>query len=220
PVMHVLADRTYIAGAPAAVRVVVTDSNNEPLTGSLHIALGERTLFDGRLNRRGTASAEFRLPTGLTGASEIRYVAATAIGETEVKEAVQIQDKVSILLTTEKPIYQPGQTIHVRALALDRAAHNAAVARKLVFEIEDSRGNKVFKSATQTDNFGVASAEFTLADEVNLGAYHLRAVLDPGDNRAETTLNVDRYVLPKFKVALEFTGKARHGYRPGDHITG
>ena len=220
PVMHVLADRTYIAGAPAAVRVVVTDSNNEPLTGSLHIALGDRTLFDGRLNRRGTASAEFRLPTGLTGASEIRYVAATAIGETEVKEAVQIQDKVSILLTTEKPIYQPGQTIHVRALALDRAAHNAAAARKLVFEIEDSRGNKVFKSATQTDNFGVASAEFTLADEVNLGAYHLRAVLDPGDNRAETTLNVDRYVLPKFKVALEFTGKARHGYRPGDHVMG
>ena len=34
---------------------------------------------------------------------------------------MRLEDKVSILLTTEKPIYQPGQTIHVRALALDRA---------------------------------------------------------------------------------------------------
>jgi len=33
---------------------------------------------------------------------------------------VRLQDKVSILLSTEKPLYQPGQTIHARALALDR----------------------------------------------------------------------------------------------------
>ena len=33
-------------------------------------------------------------------------------------------------------------------------------------------------------------------------------------------MNVERYVLPKFKVAIEFTGKAVHGYRPGDHVTG
>ena len=35
--------------------------------------------------------------------------------------------------------------------------------------MEDPRGNKVFKKATQTDKFGIASAEFGLADEVNLG---------------------------------------------------
>ena len=91
---------------------------------------------------------------------------------------MRLEDKVSILLTTEKPIYQPGQTIHVRALALDRANHAAAAGRKLTFEVEDSRGNKVFKKATQTDKFGIASAEFALADEVNLGTYHLRALMD------------------------------------------
>ena len=94
---------------------------------------------------------------------------------------MRLEDKVSILLTTEKPIYQPGQTIHVRALALDRANHEAAAGRKLTFEVEDSRGNKVFKKATQTDKFGIASAEFALADEVNLGTYHLRALMDDAD---------------------------------------
>jgi uncharacterized protein YfaS (alpha-2-macroglobulin family) len=65
----------------------------------------------------------------------------------------------------------------------------------------------------------VASAEFGLAEEVNLGTYHLRAVMEDG-NTAEMALNVERYVLPKFKVAVEFSGKTQHGYRPGDHVTG
>ncbi len=39
----------------------------------------------------------------------------------------------------------------------------------------------------------------------------------------ELALQVERYVLPKFKVAVEMAGKdtrARRGYRPGDHVTG
>jgi len=144
-----------------------------------------------------------------------------------IHQDVRLEDKVSILLTSEKPLYQPGQTIHVRALALDRADHEAAAKRPLTFELEDSRGNKVFKTATTTDQFGVASAEFGLADEVNLGAYHLRALMGdanaPTNTVAEIALNVERYVLPKFKVAIEFgeNGKRRkRGYQPGDHVTG
>ena len=184
-------------------------------------------LFAGRLNRRGTTEAQFRFPAGLVGAYPLRYVVDTPIGSTELTQQVRLEDKVSILLTTEKPLYQPGQTIHARALALERADHEATAGRKLTFEVEDSRGNKVFKKATQTDRFGIASAEFALADEVNLGTYHLRALMDTAAaghaNNAEIALNVDRYVLPKFKVAVEFSAKesnAKHGYRPGDHVTG
>src|SRR6185436_3307365 len=69
--------------------------------------------------------------------------------------------------------------------------------------------------------FGIASAEFGLAGEVNLGTYHLRAVIDDATGKPpEIALNVERYVLPKFKVAVEFAGKAKHGYRPGEHVTG
>jgi uncharacterized protein YfaS (alpha-2-macroglobulin family) len=138
-----------------------------------------------------------------------------------------LQDKVSVLLTTEKPIYQPGQTIHVRALALDRSNHEAVGNRDLLFEVEDSRGNKVFKKATRTDEFGIASAEFGLADEVNLGTYHLRALLGEAGsesaNSAEIALSVESYVLPKFKVDIDLAGRderAKHGYRPGDHVSG
>ena len=233
PVVHILGQKSYLAGAQAAVRVIVTDTNNNVIAGngSVRIELlipdkPARQLFTGRLNHRGTTDAQFRLPANLVGNYQVRYVVETPIGSSEYTQAVQLEDKLSILLTTEKPVYQPGQTIHVRALALDRSDHNAAANRKLTFEVEDSRGNKVFKKATQTDKFGIASTEFELADEVNLGAYHLRALIGDPDsptNTAEVALNVERYVLPKFKVALEFTGKnneTKRGYRPGDNVTG
>ena len=231
PVVRVIGQSEYMAGSRSAIRVIVTDDKSGlPQIGSLRIEIqkaeaARRLLFSGRLNRRGTIEAGFAFPTGLTGKLAMHFVAQTAIGSAEFTQSIEIKEKASILLTTEKPIYQPGQTIHARALALNRATNHADADRKLTFEVEDSRGNKVFRKATVTDKFGIASAEFTLADEVNLGAYHLRALMgDPQspENSAEVTLNVERYVLPKFKVAIDFAGggEKKHGYRPGDHVTG
>jgi hypothetical protein len=232
PVVRILGQSEYIAGSDAAMRILLSDAgNNDALTGMVRAELlvpGQkpRLLFSGRLNHRGTLPAQFRLPAANAGKYELRFTANTPIGSTEYTQPITLKDAASILLTTEKPIYQPGQTIHVRALALDRASHRADADRNLTFEIEDSRGNKVFKKATATDKFGVASAEFSLADEVNLGTYHLRALMGDSSapsNSAELALNVQRYVLPKFKVAVELTekdNKPRRDYRPGDHVTG
>ncbi|HTC94057.1 MAG TPA: MG2 domain-containing protein [Terriglobales bacterium] len=233
PVVHILGQQSYLSGGEAAIRVIVTDSKNEliPGHGSVRIELitpdtKPGVLFMGKLNQRGTTEAQFDFPSDMVGNYQLHYVVDTPIGSSEFTQPVRLEDKVSILLTTEKPIYQPGQTIHVRALALDRANHEAAADRNLTFEVEDSRGNKVFKKATETDKFGVASAEFSLADEVNLGTYHLRALMGEAGaptNTAEIALNVEKYVLPKFKVAIDFAGKdskSKRGYRPGDHVTG
>ena len=161
------------------------------------------------------------------GTFPLRYVVDTPIGSTEFTQQVRLEDKGSILLTTEKPIYQPGQTIHVRALALDRSNHEATAGRNLTFEVEDSRGNKVFKKSTQTSKFGIASAEFALADEVNLGTYHLRAITESGDGSTHTAeTRLERRALRAAEIqsgrwiSAARISKAKHGYRPGDHVTG
>ena len=228
PVIHILGQQSYLTGGPAAVRVIVTDSKNEAIAAPspLRIELvvpgqTSRVLFTGRLNRRGTTEAQFRFPSGLVGNYPLRYLVDTPIGSPEFMQQVRLEDKASILLTTEKPIYQPGQTIHVRALALDRSNHVATASRKLTFELEDSRGNKVFKKATQTDPFGIASAEFSLADEVNLGTYHLRALMGEGGagstNTAEIALNVERYEPAPLRAQAErwlaLCGATRRGVR-------
>ena len=232
PVMRVLGQRSYIAGAPAAMRVIVAGSSAGETAlmvkrGTVRIELldpsrAPKLLFAGELDRRGSVAADFRFPEGLTGSFAVRFSADTPLGQVETTETVQLEDKVSVLLTSEKPIYQPSQTIHLRALALDRADRHAAAGRPLTFEVEDPRGNKVFRKSTAADNFGVASAEFTLADEVNLGTYHVRAKIGEA-SAAELAVNVERYRLPKFRVVIEFdskNGKPKRDYRPGDHVTG
>jgi uncharacterized protein YfaS (alpha-2-macroglobulin family) len=234
PVLRVLGQRSYLAGSRAAVRLIVSDSKGDviPGRGAVRIRLEadgkeQRTLFTGRLNHRGTTEAQFQFPEGVTGNCNLLYTVDTSLGTTEYAQTIQLQDKVGILLTTDKTIYQPGQMIHVRALALNRADHRAVGKRNLLLEVEDSHGNKVFKKAASTDEFGIGSADFGLASEVNLGTYHVRATLGGADtdstNTAEIALDVEKYVLPKFKVELNFAspeGKKKHGYRPGGHVSG
>jgi uncharacterized protein YfaS (alpha-2-macroglobulin family) len=238
PVLHLLGQRTYLAGAPADLRVILSGDTDSPLPNINRSSIRVELLIPDKMaaplatcraDRRGTCAVQLRFPAGLTGAVQLHVVADTPIGSVETTQSIQIEEAASILLTTEKPIYQPGQTIHVRALALDRAQHHAVANRGLTFELEDARGNKVFKKLTQTDAFGIASAEFALADEVNLGTYHLRAVMlahannDTAATNAQLALNVERYVLPRFKVSIDFAtkdGKPQRDFRPGDHVTG
>lgn len=90
PVIHILGQQSYLSGGPAAVRVVVTDSKNNPITGagSLRIeavAPDKKTvnLFNGSLNRRGTTEAQFRFPAGLVGACQLHYTVDTTIGSAD-----------------------------------------------------------------------------------------------------------------------------------------
>lgn len=233
PILHIIGQNSYLAGAQAAVRVIVTDSATHEIAGksSIRIELLEgdkpaRILFQGAADHRGTAEAQFRFPAGLVGNYQLHFVAGTPLGDTETTQSVKLEDKTSILLTTEKRMYQPGQTIHIRTLLLDRSDHHAVASGRLTFEILDPHGNKVFKQISATDEYGIASAEFPLADEVNLGAYQLHALLgnpEASSNQAGLTFTVDRYVLPKFKVAIDFAGsngKPKRDYRPGDHVIG
>ena len=74
PVVHILGQQSYLAGGRAAVRVIVTDSKNEVITGRgtvrIELLAGDekpRQLFAGQLNRRGTTEAQFRFPAEVGG---------------------------------------------------------------------------------------------------------------------------------------------------------
>jgi len=116
--------------------------------------------------------------------------------------------------------------MHLRALALDGPTRAAVSNTPVTLEVEDAKGNKVFKQRGHTDAFGIASADFELADEVNFGPYHVRAILGEGDaaTTQEKTVTVDRYVLPKFKVEIDLSSDAAKQqtsyYAPGETVEG
>jgi uncharacterized protein YfaS (alpha-2-macroglobulin family) len=85
----------------------------------------------------------------------------------------------------------------------------------VTFEVEDGKGNKVFKHTEVTDSYGIASTTFALATLVNTGTFTLRAT--SADAKTEKTVSVSTYALPKFDVAIK-TDKA--WYRAGDSVVG
>ncbi len=234
PVVRVLGQQQYGVGSPSAVRLVAVDGfDGSPLTqGTLELALKtEKTEFQlgkADLDTHGTVNLPLNFPAETVGKASLKINVDTPVGTQELVQPITLVRRESILITTDKPMYQPGQMIHLRALALDRFTRAAANNRQSIIEIEDAKGNKVFKRRTQTDAFGVAFADFQLADEVNMGAYKLRVILgaenDPNSVTQERTVTVDRYVLPKFKIEVNFDGDAqgqkRRYYAPGETVAG
>ncbi len=232
PVVRIFAQRAYAGGSPASVRIITVDSKGgDPLRDSrvkLELVNGDRatTLFAGRTDSFGTAQVAFTLPAESYGSRQLRVTADTSLGAVTANQPIQLERRDRILLTTDKPLYQPGQTIHLRALALDGPSHAAIADQPIVLEVEDGKGNKVFKKRHRTDRFGIASADFELADEVNFGPYHIRAILGEADaaSTQEKTVTVDRYVLPKFKIEVELSGDAAKQqssyYSPGETVSG
>ncbi|MBN2310627.1 MAG: hypothetical protein JXR94_16765 [Candidatus Hydrogenedentes bacterium] len=219
---RVVAYRSLLAGSRASVRFVAANhATGEPVRGARVEAVlagesGETRLFSGETNGEGTLELRFDVPEEIEGDAEVRIVVTSKrLGEDRIVLPVSIRRAAKILLTTDKPMYQPGQRIQMRALCLSAADLTPEAGQALVFEVMDSRGNKVFKRAVDTDEFGIAAGEFDLASEVNLGAYMVRAVL--GSVETEKQVTVDRYVLPKFKVNVK-TGKDY--YLPGETLTG
>lgn len=185
--VHSLTKTTPVAGA--AIGVSLHDKD-----GKAHELAQAKTGDD------GNARIDFRVPPVPAGDYTLRVVSRSPQGEEKLERKVRIRADVKVLLVTDKPLYQPGQTIHVRALCLHPFDLTPVAAGDMTFEVEDPKGNKVFKRSHKTSEFGVAAVDFTLADEVNMGGYHVRALIGP--EVATRTVEVKRYVLPKFKVEV------------------
>ncbi len=216
------------AGARTGLRVVVeretTLVDAEPLKGAdVWVALGKgrdaRTLFHGRSDAAGTVDVEFRVPERAAGESllTVHVVDPTGAAKATHARAVKVARAARVLLTTDKPMYQPGQTIHLRALALDPRRTGAQGGVPVTFVLEDAKGNKLFRKTANTSAQGVVSLDFPIASQVNTGAWKVSLTDAGGTVLAEKSVTVDHYVLPKFQVGVSFD---RPYYAPGEVVSG
>ena len=177
--------------------------------------LGTETVVTGTTDDAGTVvldvpgQKEEGQLTATAEATEGGYLAAAATSE------LVVQRSHRVLVTTDKPVYQPGQTMHIRALVLKKPLLDADSERDLTFEVYDGKGNMVFRKFQTTDAFGVTATEFKIATQVNTGAYKVKAVV--GDTTTEKTVEVKPYVLPKFALGVSVDAPF---YIAGQTVTG
>jgi len=209
----------FFAGSTARIPVVVSDPlHGTAVTGaevSLEASMGKGKPRLASATTGAGGAALLEVPLAAKGALKLK-IAGDAGGSASVLETeTQVVEDTRVFLSTDKPLYQPGQTIHIRALILSRPDLEPASKLDALVEVFDAKGNKVFKQSGRTNKFGVTSAAFTLANQVNLGKYNI--LVTAGDNQTEKAVTVDRYVLPKFKVGVELD---RDWYLPDMDLEG
>jgi type II secretory pathway pseudopilin PulG len=218
----ILGQTKLAAGSPAGLRILVRNRvSGEPVRdASVEISLSGKTretihLGTYRTDTYGSLTNAIDIPDLPPGEYQIIVDAKSPLGRDQVTQKVDIQPPTQILLSSDKPIYQPGQTIHLRILILNSRTAKPSSNEPVSFEISDPKGNKVFKETHPSSGFGIASADFVLATDLNLGRYEIRSLA--GATSTERTVDVKRYVLPKFKIQL-LTDKPY--YLPGETVSG
>ena len=166
-------------------------------------------------DKDGYALLNFTLPPKLAAAThgEIRVIGTRAGGVAKAQGEIMVDSLVRTLITTDKVLYQPGQTMHVRALMFG-ATKRALPRQNIVFRIVDPEGVNVFVNTAQTSRFGVANADWQIPDNVRLGDYRVWVDREGETHQTGFDVRISRYELPNFTVSAE---PNRKFYLPGQN---
>lgn len=165
-------------------------------------------------DKEGYALLDLVLPSNLSTIRGELHVTGTRDGIiAEAEGEVQVDTMVRTIITTDKALYQPGQTMHIRALALS-PAKRAIPNENIVIRILDPESVAVFVTTARSSRFGVVNADWPIPDNVRLGDYRI-AVDREGENyEAGFSVRISRYELPNFSVNVE---PDRGFYLPGQN---
>ncbi len=224
-----IAPDSFVAVVPRTLRTGYTErvsislfNGDRAVSGNVRL-----TLLDGGAPVRtvaarvaGSANLELPVPRLEQGTYEIE-VAVEEVRQTS-RASVDVEDGVLLFVETDKPIYKPGQTVHIRLMTLDALLKPWPSATTI--EVQDAKGLKVFKKEVATDDYGMTTVDLPLSTEPNLGVWKLTALA--GDQKTQLDVRVEEYVLPKYEVRVDteqewlLTGDPIRGTVTGEYSFG
>jgi CD109 antigen len=138
---------------------------------------------------------KFMVPEVEVGEYELKIKGA----DFENKTNVSVMEDLLVFLQTDKPIYQPGQTIHMRVITL--TSELRPKISFVVVEVKDAKGIKIFRKEVITDEYGMATLDLPVSREPNLGVWKINTISEQASSQLD--IRVEKYVLPKFEVKPE-----------------
>ncbi len=228
--LRIVGQTDWGIGSDASLRVNVFSEEGGPLKGNVPVKLWltayghseedgpvpEPTVIaEFETDEKGFASPTFKVPDWAPGKYQLHVIATPDGWREDITADVTLTRQWRLMLSTDKPVYQPGQTIHMRSLTLSRETTKPAGGQEATFTLSDPKGNVLFKEFVPTGQFGIASVDCPLAGEIDPGDYKIACTVD--DTTSERTVQVMKYVLPKFKI--DVTTNESY-YLPGNKVEG
>ncbi|HEV3079062.1 MAG TPA: alpha-2-macroglobulin family protein [Gemmataceae bacterium] len=217
---------TYAHGRPAPAKIAarVLDEN-------------KKAVFEQSVDMNGTFALALPadLPAKPDSKLSLEVVAEQSDGQKqEIHEALSLVAPVYLThLTTDKPMYRPGETVHFRSLTLERFSLKPADENlHVIYTVTDGKGAEVFRlegspQLHDGNNQVILGPDKKPVHGVGAGDYQI----DPGASGGEYTLTVSEasnrfppqqrkfivnvYRNPLLNKELDFTRKS---YGPGAEV--
>ncbi|MCS7243615.1 MAG: alpha-2-macroglobulin family protein [Candidatus Calescibacterium sp.] len=103
------------------------------------------------------------------------------------------------IIFTDKPLYQPGQTVYIKGIVFK---NGKPINSKVEILINDPKSNKIFYKSFVPKN-GLFFEKFVISDLVVNGIYTV-IIRSNGKDLAVNRFEVKKYTLPKFKIDLSY----------------
>jgi hypothetical protein len=133
----------------------------------------------------------------------------------KVEAQIAAPNARTMYLTTDKPLYHPGETVWFRAWELAvKTLDGVPGEHGVTFQLFDPRGSKVAEKRVLGSG-GSAMNDFELSPGLVGGPYVLRMISDLGGTE-ERGITVSTYELPRVKKTLDF---GRKSYSPAEEVT-
>ncbi len=205
----------------------VTDVNGAPTPGA------SVTLVDakGRSLASTTSDDDGLAKFDLADVGGVAWVIAEALGDRTITglngtwqaaepsavTPVKAGSPHAAFITTDRPIYRPGDVVHFKAVLRrdDDGVLSVEPDREVVVRLRDARDNIVRTIYLRTDAFGSVDSLFRLAQGAMLGDYAIE-VIDGAESHRQP-FQVEEYRKPEIDIALSTDAS---GYVAGQSIRG
>lgn len=123
------------------------------------------------------------------------------------EELRTLGDDFRFPMMTDKPIYQPEQTLSVRGILFKGMEETAVVSgNEVEFRVEDEENTVLYREKVKTSEFGVAAMAWKIPANAKLGTYRIRVktqTAEDGQDIGQQRVKISRYDLPNFAVAAK-----------------
>jgi hypothetical protein len=177
--------------------------SGEPIANcDVRVIVDKKVIGEGRTSPDGlfeSALSDDRL-TDVVGVAQCgNEVAATDPGAWTLEQPAR---ELAAYIYTDRPIYRPGHTVHVKAVL--RWRHQDALARfdrpDAEIVASDANDKVVFRRQVKLDAFGALHASFAVPATAALGNYTIR--VQSGDAIGAGGFEVQEYRKPEFEVIM------------------
>jgi uncharacterized protein YfaS (alpha-2-macroglobulin family) len=176
----------------------------EPAPGcDIRVIFGKKTIAEGRTNADGLFEAKLpdeRMQSNVIGVAQCgSQHAATDPGAWSLEQPAR---ELAAYIYTDKPIYRPGHTVHLKAILRWRQMDALAKFDRPEAEIavSDTNDKVVFRRQVKLDGFGSVTASFPVPATAALGNYTIR--VQSGDAVGSGGFEVQEYRKPEFEVIV------------------